>query len=147
MTLPHVITDMREHDHELVVDSWLSSYRNSPATHDTPSGLYYRRQRKVAMRLLGHSDVKVARPPDWPEGVLGWLCAEQCEDTFVLHYGYVKAPYRRHGLGRALITAFEPHGRMVFTHLRPPYTDYLRNMGFSHAPHYASVRFRGGQHG
>jgi hypothetical protein len=146
MTIPHVITPMRDHDHSLVLNSWLESYRKAPSSHRLPSGVYYTRMRRTAERLLSHSDVKIARPPDWPEGVLGWLCAEQCEGVFVLHYGFVKAFYRRNGLGKALVDAFDPRGRKVFTHLRPPYTDHLRNLGFSHAPHYASVKF-GGTHG
>jgi len=147
VNIPHCIDDMRDHDNEIVMDSWLSSYRNSPGMHDVPAGLYYRRQRQVVMRLLGHSTVKVARPLDWPEGVLGWVCAEHGGDEFILHYGFVKSVYRRHGLGMSLLRAFEPRGRMVFTHLRPPYTDYLRDLGFSHAPHYATVRFGSKQHG
>jgi len=143
LTIPHAITPMRDHDHAFVLDSWLESYRHAPSSHRLPSGVYFTRQRRTVERLLSHSDVKVARPPDWPEGVLGWLCAEQCGDVFVLHYGFVKSFYRKRGLGKALVDAFAPTGRLVFTHLRPPYTDYLRDKGFSHAPHYASVKFGG----
>lgn len=146
MTIPHVITPMREHDHDFVLNSWLMSYRRAPGSHHLPNGVYFRRMRRVAERILSHSDTKVARPLDWPEGVLGWLCAEQCDGVFAVHYGFVKVFYRKRGLGKALIDAFAPTGRLVFTHLRPPYTDHLRNLGFTHAPHYAGVKF-GGSHG
>lgn len=134
MTL--LIDKMRQHDTEFIMDSWLKSYRKAPGAARLPNGLYYSRQRQIIDHMLWFGTVKIARPDDWPEGITGWLCGEQTQNEFMVHYAFVKRFWRRKGVFRSMLEAFAPHGRLVFTHLRPPYTDYLRDMGMSHLPYY-----------
>lgn len=37
--------------------------------------------------------------------VLSWLCAEATDAGVVVHYAFTKSPYRRQGIGRALLGA------------------------------------------
>lgn len=126
-----VIEPAKAHDEPLVYDSWLEGYRESPRTCRWPAEAYYAFQRAAIDRLLKRSSVVVARPVDWAEGVLGWLCCEQTPGAFVLHWAAVKPPFRRQGVLTALLASQSPEGRLVYSHLRPPYTDTLNRRGFA----------------
>lgn len=124
----------RPHDRDFIFHSWLSSYRDSPRTHDWAREAYDAFMQREVERLLERSTVFVARPEGWPQGVYGWACAEQTEDAFVLHYGFVKRRVRTRGIFWGLVEALKPRGALLFTHLRPPYTRTLSKRGFVHAP-------------
>lgn len=115
-------------------DTWIRGYRESPRTCRWPLEVYTTYQRAVIDRLLSRDRVQlvVARPDDWPEGIEGWLCAEQLPDRFVVHFGATKPHLRRQGRLTALLAHFRPTGALVFSHLRPPYTDTLKHRGFVH---------------
>lgn len=137
MTLPFdvVLERANRGDAKLVYSSWIKSYRHSEAAHKLPNGVYEPFQRDVIHRLLAAPGtcVYVARPTDWPDGVLGWVCAE----PGVMHYAYVKSPYRRLGLGRTLLAyAAEQLGEAftAYTHKRKPWTEALERQGLVYAP-------------
>lgn len=134
-----LIEPAQPHDRDFIFHSWLQSYRRSPATHAMADYPYYLTQQKTAERLVARSRVAVVRPVDWPEGVIGWVCAEQQDSAFVLHYGYVKGRYRATrtrgpSFFWGLVESMEPRGELLFTHLRPPFTNTLTKHGYSHAP-------------
>ena len=112
-------------------DSWLEGYRESPRTCKWPAPAYYAFQRAAVDKLLERSTLVVARPADWAEGVVGWLCGEQLEGAWVLHWASVKPSFRRQGVLTALIASQSPVGRLVYSHLRPPFTDTLNRRGFA----------------
>jgi hypothetical protein len=126
-----------EHDEAFLHATWLSGYRNSPRTHRLSDADYDASQRATIKRLLKRSRVLVARPPDWPEGIAAWMCAEQDDDAFTVHWCHVKAQWLPLGMHRALLSAFEPHGQFLFSHLRPPRTDIWNDLGFTFAPNRA----------
>jgi hypothetical protein len=74
----------------------------------------------------------VARPDDWPEGIVGWLCAEQTDGAFIVHYAHTKPYRRKEGVLTALLASLEPTGKLGFSHLRPPYSDTLKRRGYGH---------------
>lgn len=166
----HVITPMRPYDRSFVFASWKAGYRDSPemgwlqhvaaqcddaATHDqrraelaawhkdAAEEAYDASMQRRIERLLTRSRVLVARPPDWPEGILGWVCSEQTADTFLLHWAHVRKRYRArytgHSLLWELVAALEPRGALRFTYLRPPFTDALTSHGYAFAAGHASA--------
>ena len=54
--------------------------------------------------LTGPRVVLVAHPEGDEDTILGWTCAE----LDVLHYVYVKAPFRRLGIARTLLGRYKP---------------------------------------
>src|SRR3954470_2419415 len=113
----------KPHDTNFVIDSWLKGYRESPLTLKWTDDEYEAHQRPTIDRLLPRSRVFIARPNDWAEGIMGYLVTEQTADAFVVHWSHVKPAYRTLGIPQALLSAMEPHGRLLFSHLRPPFTD------------------------
>jgi len=132
----HAIEPMRPCDRNFVFHSWLRSYRASPLTYEWPSGPYELWAQRMIERTIGRprARVDVARPEDWPEGIVGWACTEQQPGEFIIHYGFTKRRLRRTGIFWGLIESLKPEGRLVFAHLRQPYTDTLLTHGYKHAP-------------
>lgn len=112
-------------DVPFLMSSWLKSYRRSPHTRKWSDFTYFARQRPLCEMLLARSQVLVARPLDWPEGIFGWIAFEKPSDGFVLHYGYVKSPYRRLGVARRLLEYAQPSGELRYSHHTMPGSSYL----------------------
>lgn len=122
-------------------DTWIKGYADAPrlawqcecgAKRRWPYEIYETYQRAVIDRLLARAQLIVARPDDWPEGIQGWLCAEQQPSRFVAHFAVTKPHLRRQGILTALLEHLRPTGRLVFSHFRPPFTDTLRRRGYAH---------------
>ena len=132
-----IVEVAQRHDRDYVFDTWKRSYRLSPRTAQWAPEAYDAFQQRAIERILPRSIVFVARPEGWAEGILGWACVEFARDAFVLHYGYTKKRLRGQGIFWTLVRHAQgdtEHERMVFTHLRPPYTNTLAKHGFVHAP-------------
>lgn len=119
-------------------DSWRKSYRDSPRTGKWPATAYAVFIADLMDRQLKRSRVVVARPESWADGVLGWLCAEQQPDQFVLHYVLVRPEFRNEKVMTSLIKSLEPNGKLVFSCLRPPFSAYVQRLGFAFNPRAAS---------
>lgn len=124
------IEPAQPHDLALVYDTWIKGYRESPRACKWPYDVYAVYQRSVIDKLLKRSQLIVARPDDWDEGILGWLCAEQRADRFIVHFGATRPYHRKRGVFWSLVESLKPHGELVFSHLRPPYTETLKRHGY-----------------
>lgn len=136
------IEPARACDRDYVFDSWMRSYRDSPRTHKLEQEVYDDHMQARIERLLARSIVLVARPDDWPEGILGWACVEPGDGTMTIHYGYTKNRLRGQGIFWTLVhhaqgsnsAATDPSVERYFTHLRPPFSNTLIKNGYVHAP-------------
>lgn len=59
-------------------------------------------------RILSGAQTIIAYFPEVPDEILGWVCREGA----ILHYCYVKAAYRRRGIGTGLAGS----GLKTYTH-------------------------------
>lgn len=128
-------------DMPFVMRSWLMSWRHSEVTRTMPGDAYYDWQRKRIDGLLPRCVVLVARPDDWDQGILGWLCGEVVPEGSVVHYVYVKRRSRREGIATALLQQLvDTAPAYAFTHRRHPYHRWLESRGFVHRPKLARSR-------
>lgn len=108
-------------DLDFVVATWLDSYRTAHA-----AGLIamerWRDVMAVELRdVLARPDCGtwIAHAPSGsPDSdAYGWLCAETGYAAPLVHYCYVKAPYRRLGIARALLRAadIDPRSPLLYT--------------------------------
>ena len=80
--------------------------------------------------------------------ILGWICAFPAQETLVLHYAYVKHPFRGHGIARMLfrhVRSLYPDGVVTFTHKSPifwkwekdrePFFKKVQEWGFVYHPY------------
>lgn len=117
-----------------VFSSWMESHhQGDPKTRAIPFTRYKGTQRGVITQALDRGRVIVAVDPETlpgavershPSGaepyermrqtIYGWACASDDAGVGVLHYAYVVASRRRHGLGRELVAlAGKAAGRTV----------------------------------
>lgn len=92
----------RTGDLPFVFASWLQTYRHSTFARRIPKGVFFPAHHEVIARLLGRSDVIIAHPAGDPDTILGYLVTER---PALLHYAYVKFPFRRAGLCRMMVGA------------------------------------------
>jgi len=133
--LPVRIRKADEGDISFIYSSWLKSY--AAQNKDQPKITVYKMHREVARRLLEDGITLVACMEDNPDQVLGWLCAQRIPKFLVIHYCYVKAPFRRFGLARALVDAFEyrPGEPVALSHKGYICKDLKGRYEFLYVPH------------
>lgn len=100
-------------DRPLIFATWLRAYRHgSHFPRKIPESIFFEAHHDVVEELLDRSCVRVATPPDDPDVILGWSALETLEprpedptSPVVVHFCYVKPPFRRSGVARALLGA------------------------------------------
>lgn len=133
-SLAIAIDEARECDAAFVFSSWTHSYRDSPGTSRWPAEKYAAWICDHIESTLARSRVLVARPVDWDEGIIGWAAGEQRSGKFILHYAFVRPLFRQSGALGMLLAAHAPQGRRLLATLRPPYTDYIKRLGYRYEP-------------
>lgn len=109
INLPVVLRDPIEADRNIILSSWLKSYRNSAFATHIPNDVYFYMHNKIIERLLQSGRVVIIGikddlgQVDYTQ-VLGYLIYEQRDNLFIIHFCYVKFPYRKLGLMRHAIT-------------------------------------------
>lgn len=92
-------------DEPLVFSSWLRSYRTAPAVAQVRGPVYFANQRRVIERILLRAQVLVACSPSEPTDVFGYAVCERTASGLVVHWLYVKHPFRRLGVAGRLLSA------------------------------------------
>lgn len=109
----HPFVDMKATQYEIrlangndlpfIYATWLESYRyDSHFGKSHRNNIFFEDYRKVTDLLLQNSDVFVAASTDDPDIIYGYLVKEQPN---TLHYVFVKGPFRRWGIAKALFFA------------------------------------------
>lgn len=104
-------------DYDFIISSWLKGYRHSPQTRDIRSTIYFKYQHKIVENLLDESFIFVACNPEDSDHIYGYLVGEHYQkNADVIHWVYVKGPFRRMGIGTALFKAFNNGSKVFYTH-------------------------------
>ncbi len=93
----------RPSDIKFITNSWLKSYRDSHTVKGCPNDLYYRYQHKVIDALLPTSGVLVLCDSVDDDFILGYVVYQRVEGMVLLHWLYIKHPFRRRHLAKDLI--------------------------------------------
>lgn len=109
MTSMHSEVETRDaylEDVSFIFATWLKSYRYSSSFAKKISNeIYYARHHLVIDLILKRtgSKVLVAHPKGEPDVILGYVVTEkQTDGAEVVHYTYVKKPFRQMGIAAAL---------------------------------------------
>lgn len=98
-------------DRPLIFATWLRAYRHgSHFPRKIPESIFFENHHDVVEELLDRSVVRVATPTGEPDVILGWSALETLEpesrdptSPIAVHFCYVKPPFRRSGIARALL--------------------------------------------
>ena len=101
-------------DESFIYSSWLRSYRSSPIVTHMNNDVYYDNHKLVIKKLLEISDVMIACNPEDPDQIYGFICYE----PGIIHYLYVKYPFRKMGLAKYLLSSIPSDAtKIIITHL------------------------------
>ena len=105
-------------DASFIFNSWLKSFRFSKFSKEISSTIYFTNHHKVIEYLLKSKTTVIACNNEDPTQIFGYANAGLEEGVLVVNYIYVKESFRRLGLGKILLNAFEhsPEAASVFTH-------------------------------
>ncbi len=112
-----VIRDMLPGEENFIYNSWLHSYRSSQFARPIESKTYYAFHHAIIERLLARTttNVLIAAHSATPDVILGYLVLEtpshmplNCATMPVAHFLYVKQPFRRLGIAKALVAHLKP---------------------------------------
>lgn len=120
-------------DTNFIFNSWLRSYEK--VMKSVPKQMYRRGQMDLMKQLVGRSTVYVACDEKDLSQIYGYLIAEKLVDIDILHYIYVKSPFRRFGIGRVLYDVIDRNAAYpcIASH-KTLYFDYLKekwNLSFN----------------
>ena len=133
-------------DIKLVMDAWIKGFRNSPYAGCVTNDRWHETQANTIEQLLARgAKLEVLCSVAKPDQIVGFVCWESVKGGLCVHYLYIKDPFRRTGLGSALLNHVEAqHGtqegspvRRFYTH-RTDASRYFR--GWSHCPDIARRR-------
>lgn len=112
------IRDAEEKDFPFIFNSWLRSYKTYQDVKSVPDEMYYKGQHKVIEDTLLVSNISIAYHVDDPDHILGYIVYEYEEPTTsIIHWVFVKKPFREHGIARKLWShATDGTGMVIHTH-------------------------------
>ena len=106
-TLPTKMRLATEDDIGFIFNSWLKSYRNSYFAKPISNTVYFAEHHKVIEKLAKTSQILIACNKEDEAQIYGYVCAEKVDGIFVIHYAYVKQPFRRLGIAKLLLSSFD----------------------------------------
>lgn len=110
-----VIREARPDDISFIYATWLRSYRlGSGLGLASGKSAYFHTYNRIIDHILGRDQTTalVAALADEPTVILGYLIS----DESALHYAFVKEPFRRMGIARALYEACQTKRPCFITH-------------------------------
>jgi len=127
-------------DLAFIFNSWLKSYRDSSFGKSISNPMYFRQHHHVIDKLIGRTEIILAVNQDDPKQIYGYVCMERRGPIPILHYLYVKQPYRKLGIARQLF-ALLPDDPFIYTHESPVVSKFSQKGVYS--PYQMFYKFGG----
>ena len=129
-------------DAHFLLSTWLKSYRNSAFAQRISNDVYFRGHQEQIATILGieGTAVTVVCAKDDEDQILGYVVYNTLVP--ILHYAYVKYPFRNVGLGSLLIKmvgALHPGQALNCTHLAKQWDSVSRKFNLLYNPYYLGV--------
>lgn len=128
-------------DIPFLTNSWLRSYKGSPAVRGMDNDLFYHFHHKVLETLLTRSSVVIVSYDDDPSFIMAWACVEVYDKSLIVHYMYTKKPFRKQGLAKKILAQLretEGPDSVFYTHKTKdlfPLEDKLNDQGIYFHPY------------
>ncbi len=116
--LPIAIRPASAEDVSFIFNAWLKSYRSSDFAKNIQGEIYYHEHHKVIEEILKQYNVLIACNKDDYSQIYGFMCAGFTQNVLTIHYVYTKHTFRRMGIAKMLLNAFEynPEYACIYTH-------------------------------
>lgn len=112
-------------DESFIRSSYLRSYRSCDSNNRMDNDVYFYNYGKIISNLLSRCDTTIACDPVEDYHIYGFAIVEAIDDIPVVHYAYVKQPFRRFGICKEMIArAVGEQQTLVITHINR-FTDLM----------------------
>jgi hypothetical protein len=95
-------------DTNFVIKSWMESSHASDFAVYIPDDIWYDKHKKVITNLIERSLISVLCDTEDPTHMLGFTVYEIIEDVLILHFLYIKYPYRNFGFSKQILQSIYP---------------------------------------
>lgn len=99
------IREAEESDHAFIFSTWLRCYKHESAfAKPIAPKVFFARHHKVVERILAYKETRilVCSPKDDDHTILGYLVYTDAKPKPVVQFCYVKMPFRKLGVAKAL---------------------------------------------
>lgn len=127
------LREATEKDVPFIFSAWLKSFRNNPWVKTAPNPVYYKYQHELIERLLSRSSVVVACSEEDSDQILGFMVFEERGGCNVVHYVYVKQPYRKLQIASQLLSV--PQRIDFYSHCNGKIHPKLKDSGAVYHPY------------
>lgn len=138
-----LLRDLTKEDLPFLYNSFLKSYRDSPAVKSVPNSIYYAGQHAIIETIIAspHATIFIACNPDDIQQIYGYALGEMHDTTAVVHWIYCKHPFRGNGIGTALVGALIKDAQTIYyTHRVKNIEKLLGDRPFIFNPYAATMR-------
>ena len=100
-----VIRHWGDEDKPFIMSSWLRSFKSSRYAGPIPNNMYWTVYAQAIEQILDRDGVKVliACNPEKESQIFGYIVLEQNHEAPVVHWLYIKQPFRGWGMARSLM--------------------------------------------
>lgn len=141
--LPVILRNPVESDFNFIINSWLKSYRNSAFATHIPNDVYFHAHSKIIKKTLEIGRVVVICSAEDNEQIMGYLVYEGRDNLFIMHFCYVKYPYRRLGLMRnaieQVLNSNNQSGPIFITHLPRSFEELKQRYPYVYNPYLLEI--------
>lgn len=95
-------------DFNFVANSYLKSYRTAPEAKAMVNDIYFPEYKTRLIHMASTGTILVACSNEDPDQIFGYIMVGEVGTYSILHYVYVKFPFRRLGIAKALTLAALP---------------------------------------
>lgn len=120
--IPISIREVREEDVNFILNSWLKVMRQETPL-DCDNDTFFDRHKRNIIRILQSADTFMAVNPEDQDQIFGYLVSEKPN---VVHFGFVKSPFRRLEVFNRLLTHALQSELVIYTQ-RTWATGFFRN--------------------
>lgn len=124
--------DANQADVAFIFNSWLKSNRSSALVQGVSNPVYFAQHHLLVEGLVKTCKVVVASNADDTTQIFGYIVHDSVEGMPVVHYVYVKQPYRRLGLGALLLEHAQIDAKKpFFTTHKPDFRNRMVERNFT----------------
>jgi GNAT superfamily N-acetyltransferase len=136
------VRPMAKADESFIYHSWLKSYRDSPTVRSIPNTIYFARHHDIIERLFNDpaTVVNIACNPEDENQIYGYIVGGKWTGVDasgpVIHWIYVKHPFRGAGIGGTLEKLLVADAaNVVFTHRVKQMDRLLKDKAYTYNPY------------